>query len=80
MNFYLVLALVIVGVCRLESAEIGSSRIIGGTEVSSSRWSFMVSLQLYTEVTFLWQKYPVYQHFCAGSLTADTKFVTAGNK
>lgn len=79
MNLFLTLLIVIVGTIQLESAEIGSSRIIGGKDVRQADWSFMVSLQNYTEVTFLWQKYPVYQHFCAGTLTALNKFITAAH-
>lgn len=78
MKLYLALLLVIVGALQLETAEIGTSRIIGGTDVKPSDWSFMVSLQNYTEISFLWQKYPVYQHFCAGTITLATKIVTAG--
>lgn len=78
MKFYLATLLVLVGALQLETAEVGTSRIIGGSDVRPSEWSFIVSLQLYTEVTFLWQKYPVYQHFCAGSITSDKFIVTAG--
>lgn len=78
MKLNIALLLVIVGALQLETAEIGTSRIIGGKDVKPSDWSFMVSLQNYTEISFLWQKYPVYQHFCAGTITTATKIVTAG--
>lgn len=79
MKLYQSIVFAVFMVLKLQLADTKSAKIIGGTTAPQWKYAYMVSLQNYTEVTFLWQKYPVYQHFCAGTiLPSKAKILTAG--
>lgn len=69
------------GAMKLFAIEgaIRNKRMIGGNLALQGDWPYVVSLQVYTETVFLWQKFPYYQHFCGGTIV-DTgkKILTAG--